>query len=551
MKTLTSIKKQFAFLSMFLLLFLFSCKEREDKVSKDLLVQAQSKMYTKPDSALLLLDSIKSPKKMSKDSYMQYIVALVQAKYKMYKDIKSDTLIFEAMKYFKENNDPKQAALAIFYSGTIHRERGLNPKTMEYYLEAERYAHESKDPQLNGFIQLCIGDMYYDGNLFDSSLVHYERALNYYNDAPKNDSLMVRLLSKLFMTSSITKQDRNSRIYHTRLLTMFNELNDKDFESRIDQDMGFDYRNIGDYNKASHHFLKALATTRKTQDSLRLYLGLSRTYVLADKLDSATYYTQLLKARKSEVIDQYTLRGVYRQIAKVEELLGNCQEALEYYVLAQEQYHKLTEADESLALTEIQKKYELSEKERQLSAMESQRSIFILVIIVIASFLIIAFLVIRGIRNKHKREKENNDLLRKQMSNMLYLNSIYKNIATESSAFENEIETLSITYGVKDSSKGYDHIRTSLRNMKKETEQRLSELTLDYLETQSVNKKILSLLNNADLLFLSLSYCGYETKDIAVIMGVKPHALQMRKSRLIKKLEDIDVYDSRISSFLQ
>ena len=83
------------------LLFLLtvSCARRDEALR--LLEKAQSLIESAPDSALMYLDSIFLPEKfLSKENYMEYLVTNVQAKYKNNKDIKDDTIIFEAKRYF-------------------------------------------------------------------------------------------------------------------------------------------------------------------------------------------------------------------------------------------------------------------------------------------------------------------------------------------------------------------------------------------------------------------------------------------------------------------
>lgn len=99
-----------------------------------LLEQAQLLMEDNPDSALLLIDSIFYPEKsLNKHDYMYYQVAKVQAKYKAYRPVKEDTLIFEARRYFeKHNKDLKKNSLAHFYSGCVYREQYDNHKLCKH-----------------------------------------------------------------------------------------------------------------------------------------------------------------------------------------------------------------------------------------------------------------------------------------------------------------------------------------------------------------------------------------------------------------------------------
>lgn len=82
-------------------------------------------MESSPDSAMLLIDSLFYPQKsLGREDYMRYLVLRVQGRYKTYRPIDEDTLIFEARDYFSERGDFHTAALAWFYSGCVFREQG-------------------------------------------------------------------------------------------------------------------------------------------------------------------------------------------------------------------------------------------------------------------------------------------------------------------------------------------------------------------------------------------------------------------------------------------
>lgn len=76
-----------------------------------------------PDSALLILDSITIPHDLSKEEYNKFLLLLIQAKDKSYKDISSDTLLFQVKDYYLKNKDIDNAALASFYCGRILQEQ--------------------------------------------------------------------------------------------------------------------------------------------------------------------------------------------------------------------------------------------------------------------------------------------------------------------------------------------------------------------------------------------------------------------------------------------
>ena len=154
----------------------------------ELLEQAQLLMEDHPDSALLLIDSIFYPEKsLSKHDYMYYQVAKVQAKYKTYRPVKDDTLIFEARRYFaKHNKDLEKTTLAHFYSGAVYRDKNHYDKAMQAYKDAATIAQKTNDPDLKGIVQYNIGDLLLQYNLIDEAQDAYKKAEQFYGQSLKN-----------------------------------------------------------------------------------------------------------------------------------------------------------------------------------------------------------------------------------------------------------------------------------------------------------------------------------------------------------------------------
>ena len=154
---------------------LVSCKQRREAIRQ--LGCAQTIIETAPDSALVFLDSIRShPGVLDKRHRMEYETAMVQAKYKCYKDISEDTAVFEARRYFVKTKDYGQQALAALYSGCVYEERGEYEMSMEAYKEAMKPATAMGDSLIMARIQQCIGSLLYSQGLYEEALESYKKA---------------------------------------------------------------------------------------------------------------------------------------------------------------------------------------------------------------------------------------------------------------------------------------------------------------------------------------------------------------------------------------
>ena len=81
---------------------------------------------------------------------------------KQYKDITSDSAIFQVQKYYKTKEDIPNLTLASFYCGRLLQEKKEFKKAASFYIQAEKYAAQNSNTYLKGLIQYYLGTIYYD-----------------------------------------------------------------------------------------------------------------------------------------------------------------------------------------------------------------------------------------------------------------------------------------------------------------------------------------------------------------------------------------------------
>jgi hypothetical protein len=119
---------------LFLLIPLFSaCTLSSRKIDK-LLTDVAAIVEQQPDSAYSQLQTILFPEDLRASQYHQYVLLLLQAKDKSYRDISADTLIFATKEYFVKKNDFENAALSAFYCGRVLQEQKKNEKSLKMRL---------------------------------------------------------------------------------------------------------------------------------------------------------------------------------------------------------------------------------------------------------------------------------------------------------------------------------------------------------------------------------------------------------------------------------
>jgi len=111
-----------------LCIILASCKPKYTE--NETILRAESLLNSAPDSAYYLLLSIKYPERLSKADYAAWCIHYTNAQYKLYKEIKSDSLIQLAINYYSKSDLTKYNGTAHYLSGCISQMHKNNKKAM-------------------------------------------------------------------------------------------------------------------------------------------------------------------------------------------------------------------------------------------------------------------------------------------------------------------------------------------------------------------------------------------------------------------------------------
>lgn len=390
-------------LLFFLSLCLFySCNS--DTKSYKLLEEAQKLTKNNPTNALVLLDSIQNPENMSKDGYMQYIVALVQSKYKTYQDVTNDTLIFEAQRYFDSKGNYEEAALAHFYAGGVYREKKMPDKSLESFLSASYFSQKSNiDLTFSAKISENIGALYFEQDMKDSSIVYYKKALGLYESTTKNDISILKvnnIIGRAF--EDIGKLDSAYLYFHTAL-GLAKSLDNASFVSAASQNLGVISSEMKDFDKAIDYFKSAL-DIEATQPNQILKINISLLNIYTDKKDaiSAKRYVDTLLMKLPYLELNYTLKELYSSLSNYYALVGDYKQALYYNELTTTSQIQIEKEESPAKMLSAEKNYSLNLKDRQ--DLEFKTKVFLFLLVGVGSFFIILFFMFLAWRN-HKKDK--------------------------------------------------------------------------------------------------------------------------------------------------
>ncbi len=398
------------------LCFLFiSCSHKEgNETLSNSLLQAESVMYTRPDSALAILEAMPVPTASNRLEHATWCLLLTQAKYKNYVEQTSDSLINMASEYFSTHDNPQRKAMALYYKGALHEEWNHTEQALQCYLEAADYVKQTSDYQLGYLIHVGIGDIYVYRDITDQAMDAFQEAYRYAKLAENNIYISEALIYIARAHAINLNWDQTIEAYKKAVEVAKTTDNLRILSSAFNG-LSLAYGRKKEYASALKYGLESLTIKERgnlAQEQSQLSLG--GIYSTLEKMDSAFYYFN--KASLSDNI--YTTSEAYRQLAQLSQEKRDYVKAYEYlkeYAQCQDSIHKL---DKSEALMEIQAKYNheklLNEKNRiEIEKdIETRKSLY-LGILFIVTIGTLAVIYQRRLIQKERRIKENEKLIQK------------------------------------------------------------------------------------------------------------------------------------------
>ncbi|NDV97613.1 tetratricopeptide repeat protein, partial [Dysgonomonas sp. 521] len=392
------------------ILFLsFSCNKNTHY--NNILTHAEQVTPLFPDSALKILDSI-SPSKLNGEPLHRYNLLKIQAKYKAYKDITSDTVIFEVRDFYLNENNMDYTALAYYYCGKVLFEQKKLKEAMAELLKAEEYIDKIKDNNLKGLIQYSIGEILLKQYSESKSIPYFLLAANYFHKTTnyRNITASYRLVGDSYLRMS----NRDSAFYYyNKCLDLAHIANDSLQIANTTLNLGVTYREIGEYDTANKYVKESGKYSADSVLQMKLYLNLSKTFIKKGILDSAAFYIDKSLTFARSKGNLVTLTSIYRGLSDIEEGRRDYKQALSYYKEYAKNLHTIVNENKNPEILELQKKYKyeqfLNENNRLKIKQQQSQLIFSSLFFVIC--IIALFFYKRSVQHKKDALEKENEIL--------------------------------------------------------------------------------------------------------------------------------------------
>jgi len=385
-------------LNLLLLFCLVACS-RNTNISP-LLKEAEGYMNERPDSALLLLDSITHREDMSKEQNALWCLLYTQAQDKNRIEHTSDSLIQIAVKYYEKTNLKNRKMQAYYYCGRVFQDLDDVLQTQAYYLKAYEVGKDLKEYSLLGRLCANLGTLYTFQELYRPALDFQKEAVNYFMQ--DKDTVGLSITLRNIARIHVCENQLDSAVCHylkalaytsrSHKLYIFNELADT-------------YGKKGDYQKGLFYAQEAYTQVNTIDDSCLVSLTLGDLYLKNGQLDSS--YIYLLNSQKSK--NSHTLAGSFYFLHQLEKLRGNLKSSLSFlekYEILRDSIDKETYTEMLYRLQSIYD-YQMVENEKEsYKQIAYEKTIMIYLISLIGITLLGFIIIIFVVKNNKKRKKE-------------------------------------------------------------------------------------------------------------------------------------------------
>ena len=525
-----------------------------DLKSRERLAHAQQLLEQEyADSAANALDSIYLPRDMGREYYMQYLVTRVQAKYKAYRDVKNDTAVMEAVRYYeKKNKNPEQIALANYSAGCVMKERGENKRAIPYFKKAVNAATLTKNFKLQGLIYGNLAYVYHEELFQEQAIDYFKKAFSVYRQAKGTETNQMNTLSFL-ATNFLTNQQQDSALhYFKQALTIADAVHDRYYQAFIRNNIGLVYQQKKDYNLSNFFLNESLHYSPDSSLRNKIQLNIAENYLKLTDFNALKEYLPVIKKSMESTSDLYYKSAAIDFLKEYEVRIGNYTQAFLY---SEENYRiasTIFNQNQARALIEAEKEFDYTQKANEVKlAKQRQQNITLFFSLLLLLFLSIGLFFRFRARQKQKLkdvqteseriiQEGKNQEMEKRLIQFINSNKQYKTLIRNTSELHTIIYNTAQAGEVVDKSSRFSKIKKALSQTEDTIRENLSNLSRSFLLEQDFSSKFLeNEISDTEVIILFMLYNKEDRKDIAALLATNPHALTQRISRLKEKMKPL------------
>lgn len=392
-------------------LCLLSCSKSKPEPAKEL-IQASTVMNGKPDSALVVLESIPTPEKMSEADYAYYCLLLTEARDKTYYSFTSDSTIRVALDYYEAAKDKRNLPKAYYFMGRVCHTLRNAPEAINYYLKAKGSLEKGSDYALEGRIYNMLGGLYVFLRFNNDAASAYQKAYEALSLAGDSISLpyIMRNIGRVYDASE--KRD-SAILYYDRAISFAAEVKNLNCAISSHAEVADIFLRKKNTGKAKEHIRASIMLQNSTKVNGQTALIAGRLYDATGQPDSARYYFN----QSTQTDNIYTRAAAIRELGLLSEKEKKYEEMASYYhqYIAYKDSIELIERKDAVSDTEHFYNYQQVEKEKNRLQAENDRERLFNSRFYFSIALLLVLLAAYALHYRQKKEKQvwakNRDLL--------------------------------------------------------------------------------------------------------------------------------------------
>lgn len=383
---------------LFLFLIIFSSSSCLRYAPEDILDQVGSFIEVKPDSALILLESIESPESLSQEDYARYGLLLIKAHKLNRISITDDAFITYIIDYY-EKHPCDDLGRAYFYAGQVFEEQGKYTEAEHYYLKAFNFEGINTH-KLKAYSAYFLADIY-DNNLkeYKKAIDYYQKGLDYFrqNNLFFSEENILKLIGDCYVKDQ--QFDKGVEMYRKSIAKIPDDSISS--KAKIYRDIAVTLIGLKKYPEAKYAINKAIDISVRNKDLAIGYAIKGDIFEKEGEGDSILYYNNraISFAKKSK--DYQTMHNAYSSIYEIATKSNNLQLALDNYKSFNQVTEIIGQKQKYDDIKYLERKIDF-EKNRNLylkNRLKVQTIIFLAVLV--AVIIPIAFIYYRYRKKKH------------------------------------------------------------------------------------------------------------------------------------------------------
>ena len=386
------------FLSIGICCLIFSCAPFGSSENARLISEAQRLLYEYelPDSALTLLDAV-NVTTLNKAKRADFLLLRIDARSLAGIDISKDDEIFPLYDWFVGRRDAEKAALVCLHTAQTLFMQGSATQATETYLEAFDFAQNTPNNRLKARIMGRLGDVYYDGGLFDEALAAYLQALDLSKNA--NDAKnQIETLIKIGNCYLLLQRYADAFDIYIQAENLAQSINHAELLISALHNRGVALMATGNHEQATEMFSAALAYPNM-KDSAILFINLAGIHFDYSMFDEAFRYGQRAIAALDRNNDVLRLPSIYRLMTLIEMQRRNISGAIINMTTYDFFLHEIMERRKNEALLEVQQRYNFEKAQTQF-AIKQRNHVIIILIALIVIFALVVWVCMSKIRSE-------------------------------------------------------------------------------------------------------------------------------------------------------